>query len=99
MKDPNVTKAILMRMPRLCRSALALVSKESTLVAARDLSDWRESAEDDVFGTFVNSNVGNCLGIVVLEPQAVGARKGVVMVKMVCTPAKAFSREARSCIL
>jgi hypothetical protein len=75
MKDPNVTQAILMRMPRLCRSALALVSKELTLVAARDLSDWRESAEDDVFGIFVNSNVDNCLGMVLLELQAVGAKE------------------------
>jgi hypothetical protein len=62
-------------MTRLCRSALALVSKELTLVAARDLSDWRESAEDDVFGIFLNGNVVNCLGMVVLELQAVGAKE------------------------
>ena len=41
--------------------------------AARDLFDWRQTAEDEVLSTFLDSDIGNRLATVVLDVQGVGA--------------------------
>ena len=41
------------------------------VLAARDLCEWWQSAEDDVLGTFLDSNVGNRLATGLLDLQAV----------------------------
>ena len=43
------------------------------VLAARDLFDGRQSAEDDVLCTFLDGDVGDRLGTVVLDLKAVGA--------------------------
>lgn len=43
------------------------------VLAARGLSDWRQSAENDVLGTSLDSDIGDRLATVVLDLIAVGA--------------------------